>query len=862
MAGDVTITARLDGFTRVQQAIGTVSKELRRAGEIADRQRQRWDKFSQAAATAGRSLIGFGAAAAGSAGVAVKFAADWEESFANVRKTVDGTEAELSALGGQIQTLSRIIPISANELANLAGVAGQLGIQTKNIAEFTDTAAKLGVATDLSSEGAAVGLSRLANIAGTSQSDIDRLGSTIVRLGNNMATTESEILEMSLRLGAAGRQIGLAESETIAFAAALSSVGVNAEAGGTAFSRVFANMQSAVKSGGDEISGFAKVAGQSVSEFQRLFERDAAEAVVQFIEGLDRISQSGGNVFQVLDQVGLGEIRVRDALLRTSGATSELRKALSLGNAEWKANTALTDEASKRFNTFSSQVKLLRNDVVALAVSFGQTLFEPLTRVVGFFRRAINVVMGLPDPIKQVIAGITGLVGVLALVIGPLLLVVSTLPALWGAFTAGASLIVGSLIPAVLGAASAFAVFAVKAALIIGAAAAVAAGIHIVIENLDNLRNVLGAVGEWFKAFGRLVKNVLTGNIKQGFQQFLTDSLKAEQETRKAWDGLKNGVGDSVKGMVDTASDEISRFGEKAKAVLDRVKADFRMPTVQTGGGVDVPGIGGGADEKSPIEKAGEAAGLAQEKVSKLDKSMAMLGENMVGVSTAGAVMAAKLTDNLQQTAQISAETAAAAGAAIGKTFDQVSEGIGYATAQSIIFGENVGESFMNLIKNIGAQIIQAIVSVTIKRIAMMQLGLAAEKQVAAVSQLTQAKLAAIGAFSWTMRTIPVPLSFILAPVFAAAAFAGTMALGAFAGGVDEVPDTGSFVLHRGERVVQPKANRDLTEFLNRPESRMGGGGMAVNVTFEGPVITDGPGVNQIADMLARRIERQQRRRI
>lgn len=837
MAGDVTITARLDGFTRVQQAIGTVSKELRRAGEIADRQRQRWDKFSQAAATAGRSLIGFGAAAAGSAGVAVKFAADWEESFANVRKTVDGTEAELSALGGQIQTLSRIIPISANELANLAGVAGQLGIQTKNIAEFTETAAKLGVATDLSSEGAAVGLSRLANIAGTSQSDIDRLGSTIVRLGNNMATTESEILEMSLRLGAAGRQIGLAESETIAFAAALSSVGVNAEAGGTAFSRVFANMQSAVKSGGDEISGFAKVAGQSVSEFQRLFERDAAEAVVQFIEGLDRISQSGGNVFQVLDQVGLGEIRVRDALLRTSGATSELRKALSLGNAEWKANTALTDEASKRFNTFSSQVKLLRNDVVALAVSFGQTLFEPLTRVVGFFRRAINVVMGLPDPIKQVIAGITGLVGVLALVIGPLLLVVSTLPALWGAFTAGASLIVGSLIPAVLGAASAFAVFAVKAALIIGAAAAVAAGIHIVIENLDNLRNVLGAVGEWFKAFGRLVKNVLTGNIKQGFQQFLTDSLEAEQETRKAWDGLKNGVGDSVKGMVDTASDEISRFGEKAKAVLDRVKADFRMPTVQTGGGAGVGNVGADAGERSellpPTDEVKDQLNAQTQVFEEWANQLKFTLEDFQSFATF--------------------------------TFENFASGVGDAFGRAIVFGEDLGEAMKGVLKNIAASIVSFVVE-ALTRYILTQILIRSVSMATSVGMVqSMAGPTYANAFAST-AAIPIIGPFI-APAVAATAMQAMLSFalplaGAFAGGVDEVPDTGSFVLHRGERVVQPKANRDLTEFLNRPESRMGGGGMAVNVTFEGPVITDGPGVNQIADMLARRIERQQRRRI
>ena len=48
---------------------------------------------------------------------------------------------------------------------------------------------------------------------------------------NNFATTESEISTMSLRLAAAGTQIGLEESEILGLAAALSSLGIEAEAG-------------------------------------------------------------------------------------------------------------------------------------------------------------------------------------------------------------------------------------------------------------------------------------------------------------------------------------------------------------------------------------------------------------------------------------------------------------------------------------------------------------------------------------------------------------------------------------------------------------------------------------------------------
>lgn len=323
---------------------------------------------------------------------------EFESAVTGVYKTVDGTDEQLAAISDEVKELSTVIPATTEDISGVAEAAGQLGIATENVMDFTEVMINLGESTNLTAEQAAEDLAKFANITGTAAGNYGRLGSVIVDLGNNFATTERDIVSMATRLASAGTIAGLSEAQILALAAAMSSVGIEAEAGGTAMTQTLGAIETAVAAGDESLDEFARISGMTAEQFAATWEGAPVEALTAFIGGLGRLDQQGENATLVLDGLGLSGVRQSNMLKALSLAADTLTGTVETANRAWIENNALTEEAAKRYATTASQQQMAANAANNLKIAVGDALTPALRTLYGV---EIDVLGGLTDFVEE-----------------------------------------------------------------------------------------------------------------------------------------------------------------------------------------------------------------------------------------------------------------------------------------------------------------------------------------------------------------------------------------------------------------------------------------------------------------------------
>jgi len=331
-----------------------------------------------------------------------------ESQMIAVAKTTDQTAAETEQFTAQFREMAREIPQARATLAEIAVVAGQLGIRgTDNILSFTKVIAELGSASNLAGEEAATALTRMLNVMGEGIGEARRLSDVIVTLGNNAATNERQIAEMATEIALATATFEIGTTAAAGIGAAMAEMGLRAEVSGTAVGRTFRAIDQALKTGEGRsaVEALTNLIGPALDQ---AFENDPTEVFEKFIEGLGAVIDQGGNYYEVLEELGLQQEEVNKTIVPLASNYERFALRLRQANTAAAEGGATAEEAARAYESFNAQVQLLQNAFQDFVTSVGEALAPLATEIIQTVTDALNnlndAFQDLPQPVQEFIA--------------------------------------------------------------------------------------------------------------------------------------------------------------------------------------------------------------------------------------------------------------------------------------------------------------------------------------------------------------------------------------------------------------------------------------------------------------------------
>lgn len=393
----------------------------------------------------------------------INAANDIDAAYRDMRKTVNGTEEDFEHLKDAAIEYSRSHVTSAKDMLEIEAIGGQLGVTVENLEKFGKVVSNLDIATNMDTETISENLGQLSAIMKDMDQDLqegpgsmEAFSNALVRLGNNAPAQEDKIMNVMMRIASMGTVCDMTTPDLLGLATAVAATGQGSEAAGTAISKTFSQIESAVGGGAEalakfgpvaEMNGeelaeyeeaiessagklekFAEVAGMSAQDFAQSWQNTPTEAFTAFIQGLKNIDESGGSAANTLSELGINSQRQRQTLLGLTNTIDNMNEYLTMsGDAwngisdEWGNAGDAAYEAQQKSEGFSGQLEILKNNAKALAEEAAQGLVAPMQALTGVFQGLTGAVQALPDWLKTVTVSavaVAGALGPLSVMVG------------------------------------------------------------------------------------------------------------------------------------------------------------------------------------------------------------------------------------------------------------------------------------------------------------------------------------------------------------------------------------------------------------------------------------------------------------
>lgn len=546
---------------------------------------------------------------------AIATASSFERAFSNVERTLEPGSYGVQQLRGELMQLSREIPLSFQNISEIATLGNQLGIAGQDVAKFSETVAQFSSVTGLSIQETALAFGQLGNLLGVLPEDYDRLGSAIALVGVRSAATETQIVSIARELAPAAASAGFTAEQVIGLSGALGSLKVPPERSRSTILQFFETLNTAVANGGDDLENFARVVGVSAGELESLVRAGQGKSILERFIG--RVSTADTvEITQALQELGLAGLRTNPTIRALAGNMEGLNSAFSDSAQGWTENTELARQYEITVETLASQWQLFLNALMEFGSAVGSSVLPAVASFLGVAQDVLHVLADFAEsPVGQwvvrTVASIAALIAAFAGISGAVAGSVASMVALrfavtqlgWAGATSGVQGFVAGLVGlrggataatgALVGLSTAFKVLG-KATVVIG-----------LLQLLISLFTDLGGTVQWVGRtlsgfFGWLSDNSLTswgadlGKSLQGWANGIegwgktlpsaTSDLEHLSDASSFWSATADGATASTIGLGDAVEETAAKVRTLTDYATDLSSVWARAFEIRFGG--------------------------------------------------------------------------------------------------------------------------------------------------------------------------------------------------------------------------------------------------------------------------------------
>lgn len=357
-----------------------------------------------------KTVSGIGDALTGSVTSAIEF----EKSFTGITKVLDDkSSANIERVDEGVKDLATTLGVLPTEIAAMTASLAASGLQD-DLFGYTEDAAKLGVAFDLTGQEAGHALASLTASLGLSRDEMQSLMGTINELDDGMNSSSKQLVEYLEGVAGIGRSASISGETMLALGSAIISTGSAPDKAATGVKNFIATMEAGSAATDAQVAAFAKLGFSAEAVAKQMATGHAEEQIKKVATALAGLKpeEKFGVMIDLFGRESIGSIG------GLATGVELLGQSFAIAGDKVAAAGSVQAEFDRVSQTSGHKIDKLKAQIQVLGIEMGDRLMPHITQVVDFLsspegqewgaaavEKTVKVVTTLADVVGTVVGG-------------------------------------------------------------------------------------------------------------------------------------------------------------------------------------------------------------------------------------------------------------------------------------------------------------------------------------------------------------------------------------------------------------------------------------------------------------------------